>query len=73
VENRTVNCAEECANGCILGEACPHREHLAAATTFIQEKSLDDMLVIAEENLRKKLAEPPKPFVSELPQWTDNI
>ncbi len=52
--DRAVNCAVDCANGCILGDQCPHREHLAAATQFIQEKSMDQILAIAEERLRKK-------------------
>ncbi|NJM76338.1 MAG: hypothetical protein HC852_11795 [Acaryochloridaceae cyanobacterium RU_4_10] len=71
VDNRIVNCAEECVNGCVLGETCPHREHLAAASKFMQEKSMDEILAIAEERARKKISPPPGPFVSELPQWTD--
>jgi hypothetical protein len=71
VDKRTVNCVEECVNGCVLGDACPHRVHLAAAAKFIQEKSMDEILAIAEESTRKKISQPPGPFVSELPQWTD--
>lgn len=57
MEPRVVNCAEECINGCVLGDACPHREHLAAASKFIQETSIDQILEIAEESVRKKFAQ----------------
>jgi hypothetical protein len=54
VESQAINCAVDCANGCVLGERCPHREHLAATTQFMQEKSIDQILAIAEDRLRKK-------------------
>lgn len=57
MEPRVVNCTEECINGCVLGDACPHREHLAAASKFIQETSIDQILEIAEESVRKKFAQ----------------
>jgi hypothetical protein len=53
-------------NGCILGDDCPHREHLAAASKFIQNTSMDEMLAIAEEGIRKKFTQP-----SEPPVWVD--
>jgi hypothetical protein len=59
VEN-TVDCARDCLNGCILGDNCPHREHVAEAAKFIAETSLDQMLDIAEAARLKKRAEPPK-------------
>ncbi len=43
-----VNCAEACVNGCVLGEACPHREHLAAALKFVAETDLDRLVAVAE-------------------------
>lgn len=55
-----VNCAVDCANGCILGDRCPHTEYQQEATKFIQDTSLDKMLEIAEIARRKKLTEPPK-------------
>ena len=56
----TVNCAVECVNGCILGDKCPKREYAAATSSFIENTSLDKMLEMAEEALRKKRSEPPK-------------
>ncbi len=61
-----VNCLEACVNGCILGDDCPHREHVAAASQFIQNTSIDEMLAIAEERIRKKMTQP-----SEPPKWVD--
>jgi hypothetical protein len=54
VETQPVNCLEACVNGCILGDDCPHREHLSAASKFIENTSIDQMLAIAEERIRKK-------------------
>lgn len=56
----TINCAEACINGCVLGDQCPNREYARSASQFIQETSLEDMIVIAQESLRKKAMEPPK-------------
>lgn len=50
----SINCAEACVNGCVLGENCPHRAYAAAASKFIQQTSIDRMLEIAEESVRKK-------------------
>jgi hypothetical protein len=57
VETQGINCAVDCVNGCILGETCPHREHLAATTQFLQDTSMDQILAIAEERVRKKFNE----------------
>jgi hypothetical protein len=62
-----VNCAEECINGCVLGDACPHREHLAAASKFIQETSIDQILEIAEESVRKKFAQAAERYLPDFP------
>jgi hypothetical protein len=51
---KSINCAEACVNGCVLGEQCPHRAYAAAASKFIQQTSIDRMLEIAEESVRKK-------------------
>ncbi|MEA5564284.1 MULTISPECIES: hypothetical protein [unclassified Anabaena] len=55
-----INCAQACVNGCVLGEKCPNIEYREAASKFIAETSLDRMLEIAEERLRRKMTEPPK-------------
>ncbi|MDB9536674.1 hypothetical protein PN451_12695 [Dolichospermum planctonicum CS-1226] len=55
-----INCAEACVNGCVLGDKCPHIEFRESTSKFIAETSLDKMLEIAEERLRKKMTEPPK-------------
>lgn len=60
MESTQINCAEACKNGCVLGDRCPNKEFISQASSFIQEKSLDDMLAIAEEARRKKLSAPPK-------------
>lgn len=60
-----INCAEACVNGCVLGDQCPNLEYRAQASQFIASTSLDDMLAIAEEAVRKKTLE----RASEAPQW----
>ena len=64
----TINCAEACVNGCILGDKCPHKEYAAKASTFINETSLDKMYEIAEEARRKKMMEPPKWVIPDFPE-----
>lgn len=56
----TINCAEACVNGCVLGDKCPNLEYKTEASKFIQETSLDKMLEIAEEAVRKKRTAPPQ-------------
>ncbi|WGV25798.1 hypothetical protein [Halotia branconii] len=55
-----INCAEACVNGCVLGDKCPNIEFREAAAKFIEDTSLDEMLQMAEERLRKKMTEPPQ-------------
>ncbi|AUT01054.1 hypothetical protein CLI64_11940 [Nostoc sp. CENA543] len=55
-----INCAQACINGCVLGDKCPNIEYREAASKFIAETSLDRMLQIAEERLKRKMTEPPK-------------
>lgn len=59
-----INCAEDCVNGCKLGDKCPNQEYTEQASKFIEDTSLDKMLAMAEEAVRKKrmarAAEPPK-------------
>lgn len=60
MEVNTVDCATACVNGCVLGDKCPNLAYKEESAKFIQETSLDRMLEIAEERLRKKMMEPPK-------------
>ncbi|BAY26095.1 hypothetical protein NIES2100_59060 [Calothrix sp. NIES-2100] len=55
-----INCAVDCVNGCVLGDKCPNLEFREAAAQFIEDTSLDKMLEMAEERLRRKMMEPPK-------------
>jgi hypothetical protein len=55
-----INCAVDCVNGCVLGDKCPNLEFREAAAQFIEDTSLDKMLEIAEERLRRRTTEPPK-------------
>ena len=55
-----INCAVDCVNGCVLGDKCPNLEFKEAAAQFIEDTSLDKMLEIAEERLRRRMMEPPK-------------
>ncbi len=55
-----INCAVDCAKGCILGDQCPHRQYIADATKFIDNTSLDQILEIADEAVRKKITAPPQ-------------
>lgn len=64
----TVNCAEACVDGCILGDKCPNKEFVADASKFINETSLDSMLEIAEEARRKKLMQPPQWIIPDVPE-----
>jgi hypothetical protein len=61
----TINCAEACINGCVLGDRCPNREHATKASQFIQATSLDKMIEIAEIARMKKINEPPKWVIPE--------
>jgi hypothetical protein len=60
-----INCAEACANGCVLGDKCPHKEYATQASQFINNTSLDQMLDMAEEAVKKKREEPPKWVIPE--------
>ena len=60
METTKINCAEDCLEGCVLGDQCPHLEYANSASKFVSNTSLDKMHEIAEEARRKKLMEPPK-------------
>lgn len=64
----TINCAEACVNGCVLGDKCPNKEYVAEAAKFIQDTSLDKMLEMAEEARLKKLTAPPQWVIPEFPE-----
>ena len=64
----TVNCAQDCVNGCILGDKCPNKEYAAEASKFLKDTSLDKMHEIAEEARRKKLMQPPKWVIPDFPE-----
>lgn len=63
-----VNCAQDCINGCILGDKCPNQQYLAEASQFIHDTSLDKMLELAEEARLKKLSQPPKWVIPDFPE-----
>ena len=60
-----INCAEACKEGCVLGDQCPHKESRQQASAFIENTSLDDMLEIAAEAVRRKQQK----RASEGPKW----
>ena len=60
MEEKTVDCAKECVNGCVLGEKCPNLQYASQATEFMKDTSLDKMHDIAEAAFRKKMTAPPK-------------
>ena len=55
-----IDCSKACVNGCVLGDQCPNTEYREQASKFIQEKSLDQMLEIADAALRRRMTETPK-------------
>ncbi|MEL7225043.1 MAG: hypothetical protein AAF810_23465 [Cyanobacteria bacterium P01_D01_bin.36] len=61
----TINCAEACKEGCVLGDQCPHTEDQQKASDFIENTSLEDMLEIAAEAVRRKQQE----RAQEGPKW----
>ncbi len=67
VEN-TVDCAVACVNGCVLGDKCPKREYAVATSSFIENTSLDKILEMAEEAVKKKRMEPPKWVIPDFPE-----
>ncbi|OYQ61705.1 hypothetical protein B9G53_25820 [Pseudanabaena sp. SR411] len=46
--SRQVNCQEECTNGCVLGDKCPHLEYLAKARKLLAETSIDKLIEISD-------------------------
>jgi len=60
-----INCAVDCKDGCVLGEQCPHQDSQKQASEFIENTSLDTMLEMAAEAVRRKQLE----RASEGPKW----
>lgn len=60
-----VNCAVDCKEGCVLGDQCPHKDDQKKASQFIENTSLDTMLEMAEEAVRRKREQ----RTSEGPKW----
>lgn len=60
-----INCAVDCKEGCVLGEECPHKASQQEASEFIEKTSLDDMLEMAAEAVRRKQQE----RAAEGPKW----
>ncbi|WP_413166658.1 hypothetical protein ACL6C3_08130 [Capilliphycus salinus ALCB114379] len=63
-----INCAEACVNGCVLGDKCPNRDYAKSTESFINSTSLDQMLDMAEEAVRKKRMEPPQWVIPDFPE-----
>lgn len=64
----TINCAEACVNGCISPAQCPHRAYAESASKFIKDTSLDQILEMADEAVRKKRLQPPQWVIPEFPE-----
>lgn len=63
----SIDCAEACVNGCIQPDHCPSRVYQAKTAEFIKETSLDEILAIAEEAVRRRNLE--RMNQRETPQW----
>ncbi len=61
----TVNCAVDCKEGCALGNDCPNLKYTAEASKFIADTSLDKILELADEAVRRKVME----RASQPPKW----
>ena len=60
-----INCAVDCKDGCVLGDQCPHKESQQQTSEFIENTSLDAMLEMAAEAVRRKQQQ----RASEGPKW----
>ncbi|MBD2110938.1 MULTISPECIES: hypothetical protein [Cyanophyceae] len=60
-----INCAVDCKDGCVLGNDCPNLKYTAEATKFISDTSLDEMLEMADEAVRRRMME----RASQPPKW----
>ncbi|MGA7953603.1 MAG: hypothetical protein WCA07_08785 [Gloeobacterales cyanobacterium] len=55
----TINCAEACVNGCILGDQCPHLETAKAAREYINNTDWDTIMETAAVYTARGAAPPP--------------
>jgi hypothetical protein len=55
-------------NGCVLGDKCPNLEYIPETENFINNTSLDQMLEMAEEAMRKKRMQPPTWVLPDFPE-----
>lgn len=63
--NQEINCAEDCVNGCVLGDQCPKLQYSEAAAKFIDATPLDKMLEMADAAVRRRMME----RAMEPPKW----
>lgn len=62
------DCATLCRDGCVLGEACPHREAARQAVAFIMNTDWDTLMKIAESrNLPPQESDPLKVLENYFP------
>lgn len=64
-QTMNINCAVDCQDGCLLGDRCPNLAHTAKAVRFIADTSLDQMLEMADQAVRRKMIE----RASQPPKW----
>lgn len=69
MSEQVIDCALKCVNGCVLGDQCPHQDYKNAASKFIKNTSIDDILKIAEDSLEKRLTRSPE-FIQ--PEWPES-
>jgi hypothetical protein len=60
-----INCAVDCKEGCILGDECPNSKYREDAAQFIADTSLDQMLEMADQAVRRRLLE----RAAQPPRW----
>ncbi|KEI67352.1 hypothetical protein A19Y_2438 [Planktothrix agardhii NIVA-CYA 126/8] len=51
-----------------MGDKCPNREYIPDTENFINNTSLDQMLQMAEEAMRKKRTQPPTWILPDFPE-----
>ncbi|MEN9202195.1 MAG: hypothetical protein Q6K80_09530 [Thermostichus sp. DG_1_6_bins_120] len=62
------DCATLCRDGCVLGEACPHREAARQAVAFVMSTDWDTLMSIAEsKNLPTQESDPLKALDAYFP------
>ncbi len=54
---QTIDCATACANGCVLGDQCPHREAAKEAVSYIMNTDWETLMKKAEDRVRRQASE----------------